>query len=110
MNINKFTQNSMQAVNNCERIAMEYGNQAIEQEHLLYALLTIDDSLIAKMIEWIFIKLPNYAYCSIIGLIVASPIAIVLMAGVTKYDIISIVVGIITLVIGYIIAIKLGEK
>ena len=41
----------MQAVNNCERIAMEYGNQAIEQEHLLYALLTIDDSLIAKMIE-----------------------------------------------------------
>ena len=51
MNINKFTQNSMQAVNNCERIAMEYGNQAIEQEHLLYALLTIDDSLIAKMIE-----------------------------------------------------------
>ena len=67
-------------------------------------------ALIAKMIEWIFIKLPNYAYCSIIGLIVASPIAIVLMAGVTKYDIISIVVGIITLVIGYIIAIKLGEK
>ena len=51
MNINKFTQKSIQAVQSCERIAMEYGNQEIEQEHLFYALLTQDDSLILKMME-----------------------------------------------------------
>ena len=48
MNINKFTQKSLQAVQDCEKTAMEYGNQEIEQEHLLYALLTQDDSLILK--------------------------------------------------------------
>ena len=51
MNINKFTQNSLQAVQNCEKIAMDYGNQELAQEHLLYALLTQDDSLIAKLME-----------------------------------------------------------
>ena len=51
MNINKFTQKSVEAVNNCEQLAYEYGNQQIEQEHLLYSLLTIEDSLIAQMIE-----------------------------------------------------------
>ena len=51
MNINKFTQKSLQAVQNCERIAMDYGNQEIAQEHLLYALLTQDDSLVAKLME-----------------------------------------------------------
>ena len=51
MNINKFTQKSLQAVQSCERIALEYGNQEIEQEHLFYALLTQDDSLILKMME-----------------------------------------------------------
>ena len=51
MNINKFTQNSLQAVQNCEKLAMDYGNQEIAQEHLLYALLTQDDSLIAKLME-----------------------------------------------------------
>ena len=51
MNINKFTQSSLAAVQGCEKIAMEYGNQEIEQEHLLYALLTIDDSLILKLFE-----------------------------------------------------------
>ncbi|MCI8795394.1 MAG: ATP-dependent chaperone ClpB [Dorea sp.] len=51
MNINKFTQKSMQAVQECERTALEYGNQEIEQEHLLYALLTQDDSLILKLME-----------------------------------------------------------
>ena len=51
MNINKFTQKSMEAVQNCEKIASDYGNQEIEQEHLLYSLLTLEDSLIAKMIE-----------------------------------------------------------
>ena len=48
MNINKFTQKSLQAVQDCEKIAMDYGNQEIEQEHLLYALLTQDDGLIPK--------------------------------------------------------------
>ncbi len=51
MNINKFTQKSMQAVEGCEKLAYEYGNQEIEQEHLLYSLLTIDDSLILKLVE-----------------------------------------------------------
>ncbi len=40
MNIQKFTQKSMEAVNACEKLAMEYGNQELEQEHLLYGLLT----------------------------------------------------------------------
>ena len=51
MNIQKFTQNSLQAVQSCEKIAYEYGNQEIEQEHLVYALLTQDDSLILKLLE-----------------------------------------------------------
>lgn len=51
MNISKFTQKSMQAVNDCEKLAYEYGNQEIEQEHLLYSLLTQEDSLILKLIE-----------------------------------------------------------
>lgn len=51
MNINKFTQNSLQAAQNCEKIAYDYGNQEIAQEHLLYALVTQDDSLILKMME-----------------------------------------------------------
>ncbi len=51
MNISKFTQKSMQAVEQCQKLAYEYGNQEIEQEHLLYSLLTIEDSLILKLIE-----------------------------------------------------------
>ncbi len=51
MNIQRFTQKSMQAVEGCEKLAYEYGNQEIEQEHLLYSLLTVDDSLILKLIE-----------------------------------------------------------
>ncbi len=50
MNINKFTQKSMEAVQNCEKLAYEYGNQQIEQEHLLYSLLTLEDSLILKLV------------------------------------------------------------
>ena len=50
MNINKFTQKSMEAVQNCEKLAYEYGNQQIDQQHLLYSLLTLDDSLILKLI------------------------------------------------------------
>ena len=51
MNISKFTQNSIQAVQNLEKVAYEYGNQEIEQEHLLYSLLMQEDSLILKLIE-----------------------------------------------------------
>ncbi|MFW5669546.1 MAG: ATP-dependent chaperone ClpB [Acetivibrio ethanolgignens] len=51
MNINKFTQKSLQAVNDCEKIAYDYGHQELCQEHLLYSLMTIDESLIRKLIE-----------------------------------------------------------
>lgn len=51
MNISKFTQKSVQAVQDLEKVAYEYGNQEVEQEHLLYALLTQEDSLILKLIE-----------------------------------------------------------
>ena len=51
MNINKFTQKSLEAVNNCEKQAYQYGSPEIDQEHFLYSLLTIEDSLILKLIE-----------------------------------------------------------
>ena len=51
MNIQKFTQKSIEAINNCEKIAYDYGNQEIDQEHFLYSLMTIEDSLIANLIE-----------------------------------------------------------
>ncbi len=51
MNISKFTQKSVEAVNGCEKLAYEYGNQQIDQEHLLVSLLHLDDSLILKLIE-----------------------------------------------------------
>ena len=50
MNINKFTQKSIEAVKNCEKLAYDHGNQQLEQEHLLYSLLTLEDSLIRKLI------------------------------------------------------------
>ena len=51
MNINKFTQKSIEAVNQCEKIAYDHGHQEIDQEHFLYSLLTINDSLIASLLE-----------------------------------------------------------
>ena len=51
MNINKFTQKSIEAVNQCEKLAYQYSNPEIDQEHFLYSLLTIEDSLILKLIE-----------------------------------------------------------
>ncbi len=51
MNINKFTQKSIEAVNQCEKLAYQYGNPEIDQEHFLYSLLTIADSLILKLVE-----------------------------------------------------------
>ena len=50
MNFQKFTQKSVQAVNDLEKVALEYGNQEIEQEHLLYSLLNQEESLIARLI------------------------------------------------------------
>ncbi len=60
MNISKFTQKSMKAVEGCQKLAMEYGNQEIEQEHLVYSLLTVEDSLISKLIEKMEINLPYF--------------------------------------------------
>ena len=51
MNINKFTQKSLEAVNNCEKLAYQYGSPEIDQEHFLYTLLTIEDRLLLKLIE-----------------------------------------------------------
>ena len=56
MNISKFTQKSVEAIQNCEKVAAEYGNQEIDQEHLIYSLITLDDSLIIKLIEKIEIQ------------------------------------------------------
>ena len=52
MNISKFTQKSVEAIQNCEKVAAEYGNQEIDQEHLIYSLITLDDSLIIKLKRW----------------------------------------------------------
>ena len=60
MNIQKFTQKSMEAVNDCEKLAYEYGNQEIEQEHLLVALLHQQDGLIPKLIEKMEIQLSHF--------------------------------------------------
>ncbi len=60
MNIQKFTQKSMEAVNDCEKLAYEYGNQEIEQEHLLVALLQQSDGLIPKLIEKMEIDLAHF--------------------------------------------------
>ena len=60
MNINKFTKNSIEAVQNCEKLAYEYGNQMMDQEHLLLALLQLDDSLISKLIEKMEIDLEHF--------------------------------------------------
>lgn len=51
MNISKFTQKSIEAIQNTEKIANQYGNQEIDQEHLIYALVNLEDSLILKLIE-----------------------------------------------------------
>ena len=51
MNVSKFTQKSIEAVNNCERVAYEYGNQELVQEHLLFSLLSLEDGLIPKLLK-----------------------------------------------------------
>ena len=51
MNINRFTQKSVESINNSQKIAMDHGNQALEQVHLLLSLLQVEDSLIAKLLQ-----------------------------------------------------------
>ena len=65
--------------------------------------------IIAKLIEIVFNKFPNYAYCAIIGLIVASPFAIIFMSDLTRYTVTGVLTGLLTFVVGFIIARKLGE-
>jgi ATP-dependent Clp protease ATP-binding subunit ClpB len=60
MNIQKFTQKSLEAVNNCEKLAYDYGNQELEEEHLLVSLLTQEDGLIPKLIEKMEIDLNHF--------------------------------------------------
>ncbi len=72
MNINKFTQKSLQAINELEKIAYEFGNQEVEQEHLLYALMNQEDSLICKLIEKMEIQ-PQYFANAIITAIQKRP-------------------------------------
>lgn len=62
MNINKFTQKSLEAVNQCEKVAYDNGNQEIDQEHLLYSLLSIEDSLIQKLIHKMEIDPSTFLY------------------------------------------------
>ena len=60
MNISRFTQNSVKALNNCEEIAIKYGNQEIEQEHLLFALLDLEESLVLKLVERMEINVEHF--------------------------------------------------
>ena len=72
MNINKFTQKSMQAVQDCEKVAYDYGHQELAQEHLLYSLLTIEDSLISKLVEKMEIQ-PEVFLAQVTGLLKKRP-------------------------------------
>ncbi len=65
--------------------------------------------VIAKLIELVFEHFPNYAFCAIIGLIVASPLAIIFMSDLSRYNLVSVLTGAVTFVIGFFIARKLGE-
>ncbi len=60
MNIQKFTQKSIEAINYCEKLALDYGNQEIEQEHLLVALMEQVEGLIPKLIEKMEINVPHF--------------------------------------------------
>ncbi len=72
MNVNKFTQKSIESIQECDKIAMEYGNQSIDQEHFLHSLVTINDSLIAKLIERMEIDI-NYFDNRVVQAIEALP-------------------------------------
>ncbi len=72
MNISKFTQKSQEVVQNCEKVAMNYGHQEIAQPHLLASMLTVDDSLIKKLIEKMGIE-PDVFMAQIDGLLAKRP-------------------------------------
>lgn len=72
MNIQKFTQKSIQAVQDCEKVAYDYGHQELAQEHLLYSLLTIEDSLIKKLVEKMEIQ-PEVFLAQVEGLLSKRP-------------------------------------
>ena len=60
MNISKFTQKSVEAINGCEKLAYEFGNQEIDQEHLLYSLVTMNDSMLCKLLERMEINVEHF--------------------------------------------------
>lgn len=72
MNITKFTQKSLEIINNLEKIAYDFGNQEIAQEHLLYGMLTIEDSLLAKLMQKMDIS-PEVLIAQVEGLIEKRP-------------------------------------
>ena len=72
MNISKFTQKSQEVVQNCEKVAMDYGHQEIAQPHLLASMLTVEDSLIRKLIEKMGIE-PDVFMAQIDGLLSKRP-------------------------------------
>ena len=72
MNISKFTQKSVEILNNLEKIAYDFGNQEIAQEHLLYGMLTIEDSLLAKLLQKMEID-PSVFQAQVEGLINKRP-------------------------------------
>lgn len=61
MDAEKFTRKSLEVVENCEKLAYEYNNQEIDQEHILYSLITVEDSLIAKLITKMDINLEHFS-------------------------------------------------
>ena len=60
MNINRFTQKSVESINNSQKIAMDHGNQALEQVHLLLSLIDVEDSLIEKLLQKMGIPLDAF--------------------------------------------------
>ena len=61
MDANKFTRKSLEVIENCEKLAYEYNNQEIDQEHLLYSMLTVDESLIVKLLELMGINVEAFS-------------------------------------------------
>lgn len=65
--------------------------------------------VIAKVVELVFVKAPNYAYCAILGLVIASPIAIILMSDLSRYNVLSVLTGCVTFAVGFFVATKLAD-
>lgn len=103
----------LDSVSACIHGVLEFNIPAILQNVGILAPfgigILVGIGVIAKLIEIVFVKFPNYAYCAIIGLIVASPIGIILMSDLSKYNVIGVLTGLVTFAIGFVIARKLGE-